>query len=60
MQFPLEAGGDEVLQLREELLHHQVRQDLKENPLLLRSASFVGYLLTQSHTHSHTHLCTPD
>lgn len=29
MEFAFEAGGDEVSQLREEALHHQVRQDLR-------------------------------
>lgn len=29
MEFAFEAGGDEVSQLREEALHHQVRQDLQ-------------------------------
>ena len=28
MQFALQAGGDELPQLRKEILHHQVGQDL--------------------------------
>lgn len=38
MQFAFEARGDELSELREEALHHQVRQDLqgKQDPNLIR------------------------